>query len=61
MSTSWPNDPRIDCKWPFQLVKLIEKDLDFEELENFKDWLIVAGCCLLWIDVWDDGSAMAAN
>jgi hypothetical protein len=23
--------------------------------------LIVAGWCLLWIDVWEDGSAMAAN
>ncbi len=23
--------------------------------------MIVAGWCLLWIDVWEDGSAMAAN
>jgi hypothetical protein len=37
MNTNWPNDPRIDCKLLFQLVKLIEKDLDFEELENFEN------------------------
>jgi hypothetical protein len=23
--------------------------------------LIVAGWCVLWIDVWEDGSAMATN
>jgi hypothetical protein len=37
MNTNWPNDPRIDCKLPFQLVKLIKKALDFEELENFEN------------------------
>ncbi len=32
-----PNNPRIDCKSPSNLVQLIEKDLDFEEeLENFE-------------------------
>ncbi len=31
VSKNQPNDPRIDCKSPFNLVELIEKDLDFEE------------------------------
>ncbi len=31
MSKNYPNDPRIDCKSPSNLVELIEKDLDFEE------------------------------
>jgi hypothetical protein len=38
MNTNWPNDLRIDCKRPFQLVKLIEKDLDFEELEKIENY-----------------------
>ncbi len=37
MNTNWSNDSRIDCKLPFQLVKLIEKDLDFEELGKFEN------------------------
>ncbi len=37
MNKNWLNDPIIDCKPPSNLVKLIEKDLDFEEeLENLK-------------------------
>ncbi len=37
MNKKWPNDPRIDCKPPSNLVELIKKDLKFEEeLENFK-------------------------
>jgi hypothetical protein len=27
----WPNDPRVGCKSPSNLVKLIEKDLELEE------------------------------
>jgi hypothetical protein len=33
---NWPNDFRIDSKPPFNLVELIEKDLDFEEFEKFE-------------------------
>jgi len=34
---NWWNDLRIDCKPFFNLVELIEKDLDFEyELEKFE-------------------------
>jgi len=29
------NDSRIDCTPPFNLVEMIEKDLNFEELEGF--------------------------
>ncbi len=36
MKKSWPNDPRIDCKPPFNLVELIEKDFDFKELKEFE-------------------------
>jgi hypothetical protein len=32
---NWSNDPRIDCKPPSNLVEMIEKDLDFEKLEEF--------------------------
>ncbi len=28
------NDSRIDCKPPFNLVRMIEKDLNFEEFEG---------------------------
>jgi hypothetical protein len=28
---NWPNDLKIYCKQPFNLVELIKKDLDFEE------------------------------
>jgi hypothetical protein len=30
------DDPRIDYKPPSNLVELIEKDLEFEELEEFE-------------------------
>jgi hypothetical protein len=37
VSKNWSNDPRIDCKSTFNLVELIEKDLNFEEeLEEFE-------------------------
>jgi hypothetical protein len=36
VSKKWSNDPRIDCKSTFNLVELIEKDLNFEELEEFE-------------------------
>ncbi len=31
MSKNQPNDPRINCKPPSNLVHLIERDLNFEE------------------------------
>ncbi len=31
MRKFWLNDPKIDCKPPSNLVKMIKKDLDFEE------------------------------
>ncbi len=31
VNKNWPNDPRVGCKSPFNLVKLIEKDLDLKE------------------------------
>ncbi len=37
MNKSWPSDLIIDCKPPFNLVELIEKDFDFkEELKEFE-------------------------
>ncbi len=37
MSKNWSNDPRIGCKSPFNLVDVIENDLDLEEeLEEFE-------------------------
>jgi hypothetical protein len=30
------NDSRIDCKPPFNLVEMIEDDLNFEEFEEFE-------------------------
>ncbi len=37
VNKNWPNDPRIGCKSPYCLVKLIEIDVDLkEELEKFK-------------------------
>jgi hypothetical protein len=35
MSKNWLNDPKIDCKPPSNLVKMIKKDLDSEKLEEF--------------------------
>ncbi len=35
VSKNWLNDPKIDCKPPSNLVEMIKKDLDFEELEEF--------------------------
>jgi hypothetical protein len=32
LNKNWPNYPRIDCKPPFNVVELIEKDL--EEFEG---------------------------
>jgi hypothetical protein len=39
VNKNWPNDLRIDYKPPFNLLKLIEKDFDFEELEKFESFL----------------------
>ncbi len=37
MNKNWPNDPSIGCKLPFNLMKLIQKNLGFEEeLEEFE-------------------------
>ncbi len=39
---NWPDNPIVDCKSLFNLVELIEKDLDseeeLEEFENYFDW-----------------------
>ncbi len=35
VNKNWLNDPKIDCKPPSNLVEMIKKDLDFEELEEF--------------------------
>jgi hypothetical protein len=37
VNQNWPNDVRVDCKPLFNLVELIEKDLGYEELEEFED------------------------
>ncbi len=37
MNKNWPNDFRINCKSPFNLVELIEKDFNFEIVEEFED------------------------
>ncbi len=31
MNKNWPNDQKIGCKSPSNLLKLIEKDLELEE------------------------------
>jgi hypothetical protein len=37
VNKNWPNDPRIGCKSPFNLVKFLEKDVNLEEnLEEFE-------------------------
>ncbi len=36
MNKSSPSDPRINCKPPFNLVELIEKDFDFKKLKEFE-------------------------
>ncbi len=48
MTKKWPNDLKIGCKSPFNLVEFLEKDIDLEEeLEEFegdfeKDELLVS-------------------
>jgi len=38
VNKNWPNDHRIGCKSPFNLVEFFERDIDLkEELENFED------------------------
>lgn len=49
MNKNWPNDLRIDYKPPFNLLKLIEKDFDFEELEKFESFLEIENDELLSI------------
>ncbi len=37
VNKNWPNDYKVDYKTPFNLVKLIEMDMEFEEqLKNFE-------------------------
>jgi hypothetical protein len=37
VNKNWPNDSKIDCKPHSNLVKMIDKDLDFEEkLKKFE-------------------------
>jgi hypothetical protein len=37
VNKNWPNDPRIGCKSPSNLVEFLEKDVDLEEeLEKFE-------------------------
>ncbi len=37
INKNWPNDPRIWCKSPFNLLKFLEMDMDLEEeLEQFE-------------------------
>jgi hypothetical protein len=37
VNKNWPNDHRIRCKFPFNLVEFFEKDIDLkEELEEFE-------------------------
>jgi hypothetical protein len=37
LETNWPNDLRVGCKSPLNLVELIEIDLNLEEeLEEFQ-------------------------
>jgi hypothetical protein len=31
MNKNWPNDPRVGCKSPYNLVDFIESDLNLEE------------------------------
>ncbi len=34
---NWPNDPRIDCKSPSNLLEFLERDVDLKmELEEFE-------------------------
>jgi hypothetical protein len=37
VNKNWPNDPRIGCKFPSNLVKFLEEDVNLEKgLEKFK-------------------------
>ncbi len=37
INKNWPNDPKIGCKCPFNLLKFLEKDIDLEEeFEEFE-------------------------
>jgi hypothetical protein len=37
VNKNWPNDPRIGCKSPSNLVEFLEKDVDLkEELKKFE-------------------------
>ncbi len=31
ISKNWPNDPRLSCSLPFNLIELIEVDVSLEE------------------------------
>jgi len=37
VNKNWPNNPRIGCKYPFNLLEFLEKDMDLkEQLEKFE-------------------------
>ncbi len=37
VNKNWPNDPKIECKSPFNLLEFLERDMDLEkELEKFE-------------------------
>jgi hypothetical protein len=37
INKNWPNDSRIGCKFPSNLIEFLEKDNLEEELEKFED------------------------
>jgi hypothetical protein len=51
VSKNWRNDLRIDYKSPFNLLELIEKDLNFEELEKFESSLEHIKCLHNFIEI----------
>ncbi len=37
VNKNWPNDLRIGCKFPYNLLEFLERDMDLEEeLEEFE-------------------------
>ncbi len=38
MNKNWPNDPKVGCKPPSNLIEFLKKDIDLkEEVEKFED------------------------
>jgi hypothetical protein len=43
VNKNWPNDPRISCKSPSNLMEFLEKDIDLEdefEVEFERDGIV---------------------